>query len=358
MKKTIYIHGRPSPHPLHTKFGESVGAKFIFVDFILRWHDKDSSRYKRYLSWLLCALFLPNRKKYDIILSEGAHFIVGLQKWLHLLNPKQKTVALLDNETLYFIDSGFYPEKTRKSFISLIKTYDGIISAGKMEADLAKKYASPKTIVKQIFNGINDKRLNDLLKLTPSLSDYNIVFIGNIGAGWRSWYKGVDLLFESFELAWKQNNFLKLQLIGDWDMDYFNELVNRYAPESKLSIQCIGFTNQLDAYLKNASLYLHPARGEAWGISVTEAMAAGIMPLVSNYTGSQEVVANVDTSYIIQLDKNLISKKIIDHFELSLEVRRIQSEKCKKIAENYSETKSIASFKKAFQEMIDELNIY
>ncbi len=357
MTKVLYIEGRPSAHPLHRKFGESINSTFIFVDFIIRWHDNDSSRIKRYTSWILCALFLPNRKKYDVIFSEGPHFIVGLQKWLRLLKPKQKTIALLDNETLYFIDSGFYSGKTRKSLISLISSYDGIISAGKMEADMAKKYAGPNTIVKQIFNGINDNRLSNLLNIQPQLSGYNIVFIGNIGAGWRSWYKGVDLLLASFEIAWKQNNLFKLQLIGTWDINYFNEQVEKFAPESKFSIECVGYTDQLDVYLKNASLYLHPARGEAWGISVTEAMAAGVMPLVSIHTGSQEVVAVVDTTYILDLDKNLISKKIIDHFELSFEARKSQSEKCKEIAANYSETKSIASFKMAFQEMTKELNI-
>ena len=355
--KVVFIHGRPSPHPLHIKYGESIGAKFVFVDFILRWHDKDSSRFKRYLSWLICALFLPDRKKYDVIFSEGAHFIVGLQKWLRLLKSNQKTIALLNNETLYFIQSGFYSRKTKKALIGLIQTYDGIISAGKMEADLARKYASSKAVVKQIFNGINDDRLKNLLTLNPKLTSHNIVFIGNVGSGWRSWYKGIDLLFESFELAWLKNNLLKLQLIGEWDKVYFNELVNKHAPKSKLSIECIGYTQKLDDYLINTSLYLHPARGEAWGISVTEAMAAGIMPLVSKYTGSQEVVAKVDPSYIIELDKFLIAKKIIEHFELSSEIKKFQSSKCKIVSEGYSESKSLDSFNKAFQEILIEVNL-
>ena len=355
--KILFVHGRPAPHPLHKKFGESIYSKFIYVDFFIRWHDKRSLKLKRYLSWIFCAILLPERNKYDIIFSEGVQFVVGLQKWFRFLKSNQKTIALMDNETLYFIESGFYSDKTKKALIALIRTYDGIISAGKMEADLARKYASTKAVVKQIFNGINDVRLQNLLTLKPKLISNNIVFIGNIGSDWRSWYKGIDLLFESFEIAWVKNNLLKLQLIGEWDKVYFNELVDKYAPKSKLSIECIGYTNKLDDYFISSSLYVHPARGEAWGISVTEAMAAGIMPLVSKYTGSQEVVAKVDPTYIIELDKYLIAKKIIEHFELSIEVKKNQSSKCKIVSENYSESKSIDCFNNAFQEILFEINL-
>lgn len=354
--KVLYIEGRPSAHPLHRKFGESINSEFIFVDFILPWHEAKTSRLRRYTSWFLCSIFLPNKNKYDFILSEGAHFPVGLLKWLRLLRKNQKTIALMDNETLYFIDSGFYPERTKKSLIALIHSYDAIISAGKMEADLAKKYSSPNTKVKQIFNGISDVRLNKLLNLKPLLDNFNIVFIGNVGTGWRSWYKGIDLLLESFEIAWQKNNLLSLKLIGAFEVEFCKELMDKCVPKSGSNVEFVGYTENLDFYLKDASLYLHPARGEAWGISVTEAMAAGIMPLVSCFTGSKEVVDKVDSSYIVELNKNLIADKIINHFNLSISDRQIQSIKCKDVAKEYSETSSIDSFKVAFHDLAVELN--
>lgn len=356
MIKTLYIEGRPSAHPLHRKYGESINSDFIYVDFILRWHDKNSSAYRRYLSWIICAFLLPKRKYYDVIFSEGAHFIVGLQKWLHLINKKKKTIALLDNETLYFIDSDFYKPKTKKMFIALIKTYDGIICAGKMEADLARKYADPKTVVKQIFNGVNDRRILELLNINPDMKGTTLVFIGNIGAGWRSWYKGVDILLESFEIAWNENKQLKLKLIGEWDRYYLDNMLLKYAPESRHVVECVGYTNDLNFHLKDCSLYVHPARGEAWGISVTEAMAAGIIPLVSEFTGSREVVEKVDEKFVLPLNKEIISKKIIEYFKIDIEDKLKLSLKCKKIAAYYSETNAVNAFKKAFEELYDELS--
>lgn len=355
MKKVLYIEGRPHGHPLHRKFGQRIHSTFIHVDFILRWHDRDSSAFRRYLSWLLCAVFLP-RKRFDVIFSEGPHFIVGLQKWMHLLPRKKRTVALLDNETLYFIDTNYYPEKTTKALKKLILSYDGIISAGKMEADLAKKYAHKNAVVKQIFNGIEDARLAALLQLEPALSSSNIVFIGNVSGGWRAWYKGVDLLFQSFELAWQQRPQLRLFVIGSWDVGFFNTMTGLHCPQSKANVILTGYTTALDDYLKEASLYVHPARGEAWGISVTEAMAAGIMPLVSDWTGSREVVAKADASYVVELDPQKIAAKILWHFQQEQQYLRKQSQQCKQIAAAYSATASVQAFENAFNELTAELD--
>ncbi len=353
-KEIIFIHGRPSPHPLHKSFGESVNAKFILVDRILRWHDKKSSVIKRYFSWLINALFLPKRRKIDVIITEGPHFLSGLLKWMNLIGKKQITIALLDNETLYFIDKDFYNSRTKNALVRLIKSYDGIISPGCMEFELAKKYSGKNAIVKKIFNGINDQRLDKLLKITPSFNNNNIVFIGNVGADWRAYYKGVDLMLQSFEIAFDSNEELKLFIIGDWDDKHFNETVMMYAPISKAAITKVGYTNEIDAYLVNASLYLHTARGESWGISVTEAMAAGIMPIVSVDTGSKEVVELVDPSYIVPLSKESIAGKIIEHFHENKNKLEDYSIKCKKASSYYSETNAVNAFKSAFLEIVNE----
>ncbi|MBL7917492.1 MAG: glycosyltransferase [Bacteroidia bacterium] len=355
-KVIIFIHGRPSPHPLHKSFGESVGANFILVDRILRWHDKESFAIKRYLSWLLNALFLPKRNKAHVFITEGPHFVAGVLKWLNLIGKKQITIALLDNETLYFIDKNIYSTRTKNALIKLIKSYDAIISPGNMEFELAKKYSGSNAIVKKIFNGINDQRLENLLKIKPEFDNTNIVFIGNVGADWRAYYKGVDMMLQSFEIAFKTNNQLKLFIIGDWDKHHFVETIEKHAPLSKKAITKVGYTKEIDAYLTNASLYLHTARGESWGISVTEAMAAGIMPIVSVDTGSKEVVEKVDSSYVVSLSKESIAGKIIEHFNESKSKLNHYSLRCKEVASYYSETNAINAFKNAFSEIVSELS--
>jgi len=39
--KVVFIQGRPGAHQMHQKFALSVGAEFCFVDFRMRWQDKN-----------------------------------------------------------------------------------------------------------------------------------------------------------------------------------------------------------------------------------------------------------------------------------------------------------------------------
>src|SRR5688572_2055623 len=125
-----FIHGRPAPHPIHTKFAKSVNADFHLVDFVLRWHDVQVYPFKRYISWFICAILFPNRRKYSIFMTEGMHFPPAIMKWLSLLRGDQKVVGLLSDEALYFIYSGFYSGTTTKAMTKLLKSYDALICCG------------------------------------------------------------------------------------------------------------------------------------------------------------------------------------------------------------------------------------
>src|SRR5262249_57572116 len=57
--RVSYLHGRPGPHPLQRRLAESIGAEFRYVDFRMRWQDRDRSRLYTAASWLVCAAALP-----------------------------------------------------------------------------------------------------------------------------------------------------------------------------------------------------------------------------------------------------------------------------------------------------------
>lgn len=345
------IHGRPGGHPLHKKYGQSVGADFQFVDFLLRWHDRNYVL-KKYLSWVICALFFPKRKKYDYFLCEGPHFMIGIMKILGLLRKNQKLIVLLDDETLYFLFSKFYSKNTSKAFIYLLKKFDAIICMGDMNTMLAKKvlgnFCPP---VYTSYNGINDERLEQLMISQPKLKTKNIIFIGNVLSGWRSLYKGIDLLLQVFDKISKSHPDASLKIVGYTDKEYLNKLINKYVPESINKVELFGHTNDLEIPLSECSLYLHPARGEAWGISVTEAMAAGVIPIVSEWTGSKEVVQKVSENLITSLNIDDITARVNWYFNLEEKKKAELSAKCKSVACFYSETNAINNFKKIFKDI-------
>ena len=80
-----YIHGRPAAHPMHRKFSEAIGAEFQFVDFKMRWQDRDKSMLYRIISSFVCAFTFPEKRKYDYFLVDNLQFYPVIMKKLRLM---------------------------------------------------------------------------------------------------------------------------------------------------------------------------------------------------------------------------------------------------------------------------------
>lgn len=355
-----FVHGRPAPHPIHIKFAQSVNAEFHLVDFKLRWHDVAAPAYKRYLSWLVCGLLFPRKKKYKVFMTEGMHFPPAIMKWAGLLNrKKQKVVGLIDDEALYFIYSGFYSNSTKMAMLQLLKSYDALICHSQMQFTLAQTLLGEreKPFLYQAFNGVSEERMRHLGQLQPSLTPNKIVFIGNGPSAWRGWYKGLDLLLEAFELSFSRVPGLRLQIIGDWDLDFITNQIGTYCVKSRSAVEFIGPTKKLQEYLQDASLYVHCGRGEAFGISVIEAMAAAVPAMVSEWTGAKEAVEKVSPELIFPLDSGQVAAKIIWFMQLPAAEKKALSEKSRQVVQEYTEEKAISHFQATFAQMSQDLGI-
>src|SRR6185312_4840058 len=188
-----YIHGRPSAHPMHQKFAKSVGGEFHYVDFRMRWQDRNRSILYRITSWLVCSFAFPNKKKYQIFLIDNLHFFPVIMKGLHLISGKQKIVAHMGSHTLYFIYAHRFSKFTEWLHIQALKRYDALICEGKMAVELVKKILGENT---------------------PKIYT---VFMGNGSNKDRMWYKGLDLMVAAFQLAKSKNKELTFTIVGDWE---------------------------------------------------------------------------------------------------------------------------------------------
>jgi glycosyltransferase involved in cell wall biosynthesis len=354
--KTAYIHARPFGHPIHKAFAESLNPENYFIDFILRWHDKNSFPLKRYLSWILCALFFPEKKKYNVFYTDGLVYFPVLMKILGLIDKNQKVIGLMDDETLYFLHKNYYSTKAEKGIKKFLIFYDGFICVGEQQSYLAKIVLGAKCPpIKTIFNGVADNRIRKFEKIEPDYSSNNIIFIANISSPTRALYKGFDLALKSFSKLKKTHPELKLIIVGEIDPKISKEYLSSFCPNYKESIELVGKTAEIDKYLMQSSLYLHPARGEAYGISVLEAMFSGLPTIVSNWTGSKEVVAKVDKNLIFELDVISICEKVNWYYTLSIEERIIIGRRGREIVSSYSYSNSINEFKSKFQELYEEI---
>lgn len=198
MVKTVYIHGRPTGHPIHDNYAKLINADFCFTDHKLRWNDVENvSKVKRALSWIVCALTFPKRKEYKLFFCEGVREPLLIMKLLGLMSPNQKLVALMANENLYFLNEkkyGFFANLLMNSFL---KKCDALICIGEYQANLAVKI-QPNAKIYTIFNGISCAKMKPLQEMQPDLQSNRILVIAHAFSETRMYYKGIDLAFSVF----------------------------------------------------------------------------------------------------------------------------------------------------------------
>ena len=324
-KKIIFLY--TGGHPVHLDFAKSIKADI------------------KKLSWKL-------PKDYDIYLTEGGFVKVIILRMFGLINRKIKIINLFTDPRLFYLNKKIFldleKDKVKKYpewrlFLSkiLVKKLDGAICVGEFEEELLKKITK-KVPSEVVYPFTTDKRYNNFQKIKNKYSNKNLLFIGN---GPDYYYKGVDILIETFKIAREKIPELKLYIVGylrikkEWRVDgvYFK-----------------GKKKDISNYLKNSSLYVHMGRGEAFGITILKAMLAGIPTLVSEYTGAKEVLEKVDKDFISPLNKNLISKRIINYFNLNLKKKKTLSKKSRITARKFDEKEMLRSFKEKFQVLLRE----
>jgi len=93
---------------------------------------------------------------------------------------------------------------------------------------------------------------------------------------------------------------------------------------------------ELAKLLSECSVYVHPARFDSFSLAVVEAMAAGLIPVVTKMTGSKDLVEQVDPSLVVPLDVDAISARIIEVLSMDVGEKEALSRKAKKVAEEWS----------------------
>ncbi len=125
------------------------------------------------------------------------------------------------------------------------------------------------------------------------------------------------------------------RLIGQYNLD------NNFTVEVGISFE------QLLELLRKSKVYLHPLAGEPFGISIVEAMSAGLIPVVPNEGGYTEFVPDYYQFHTHQQAADIIGKILIAS-DNNMQAERIQ------LSESVSKF-SIASYKTGLRKVIEPL---
>ena len=352
--KIAFIHGRPDAHPRNRKFAESIDADFHWVDQYLPYAEHNSGRIRRYLSWIINALFFPKRTGYTIFLTEGLHLPQPLMKYLGLIGSNQKLVGLMVGEELYFLYSRYYNRLTSWIMKRALEQYDLLLCKGQMQAFLAREILGKKCpVLRPIINGIPKEKLEALLKVQPAIHSHNIVLLANGPGGFRVWYKGLDLMVKVVDEVSKLIPDISFTIVGNWND---SEICNMKASLSNLDKQHLIFlppvsnVDKIAHLLSNFSVFFLISRGDCFPNATLEAMAAGLVPIISEWTGTKEVVAKVNENLILPLEKDKIVSGLLWFFDLSVEKKESLSQRSKEAVSIYKEETAIQLFQKALFE--------
>lgn len=305
-------------HPAHQKMLSSCCTSSVMM--LGDWSTNTRvSNAKKLLAYVSTALQQrPNTA--SVIVIEGTTPSILMAPIIRCFNRRSiSIVALCGEDTLYkafVVHGGLLRVITRWSFNYI----SGIIASGDLVTKLAKTHLKPLPIETR-YPEVSESRLSLLTELRPSLNSHNIILIG----GRDKRYKGVDVAVKCLELLRNTYPDAKLTVLGFPNLSEKPGLISH------------GFVTDINPYLSASSVLIHPGRGEAFGIAVTEAMLAGVVPFVSEWTGASSLVEKVSSELVAPLGAEEFAKRIAEHWSAPAEYRKALSDKCRQIAREFSE---------------------
>lgn len=313
-------------HPVHVAFAKSINADIYKLKHRAK---KDESILKKILNIALSLSEIP--RGYDIYLTESCFYYPAILKAAGLL--KGSIVNLNSSPLLYWMKTNRIKGIEKGTLLYLLGKVDGHIFLGKKWQQEFQTLAP--SVVGYPF--ISNKDVKLLKNVRPDLNGRNICIVASMDY----YYKGIDILVSAFEKVHEAYPDSKLYIVGQIEV-----------PEKYKNREGIIFTGRVDDLGKvfsKCSLYVHPARGEVFAVSVLEAMCAGLPAIVSCETGNSEIV---DREFVSSLDPNDVAKKIIKYFELSAKERQTLSNRAKKTALRFTKKIMLARFKRAYNDLL------
>lgn len=315
-------------HPVHMKFAESINAEIYKVK-----HNVEKKQFVLFkiINLLLNSFSIPSG--YDVYITESCFYYPAIKRKLGLL--KGKIINLNSSPLQYWMKTNRIKGIEKKTLQYLLDSINGQIFLGKKwQKELNWKKPS---VVSYSF--ISEENFETLSKIKPNLESKNICII----ASQDYYYKGLDLLIDSFKIVKKKYSESNLYVIGKINVPEEYQNVE--------GVHLLGRVDKIEEVFEKCSLYAHPARGECFAVSILEAMCAGLPVIVSEETGNCELF---EEKHITKLDIKDISSKIINYFEMDNKEKMKISKQNQEISKKFKEEKIIIEFKTLFQKLIGQ----
>lgn len=336
-------------HPAHRGFARAIGATDLIVPF-----RQLPEPLRDTLATDVVSAAVASLPKRDIYVVEN-DAVLYAAPFLRRRYPEATIVHLAASDRLLgrlyvrrIADRPFQRLKRRvnsrvdNSVLQRILTRycDGTIAVSDFAAGRIRSFVGSSFPVRVATPYIQPEPYASLLGVEPDLSSNVAVTVGE----WRD-HKGVDMLVEAWPQVRQRHPDAELRIVG-----------RGYPPEyaDVLGVTLRGFVESVDAEFGDASLYVHPAHIEAFGVSVIEAMRAGVPALVTETTGAMSVVTNVGDPMVVSPSPDALAEAIKTYFDTDLAYRESLSSASREQSDPFSEEAKTRHFRSQFFDLIDE----
>jgi len=277
------------------------------------------------------------KRKYDVILVDSVIALECAYFLRRLFSPRIKVV-------FYVVDPTFWPgsiekKKIRKMFHLMLGTIvDGFLVPSEMMANDVKKYFPKKKIqYAPTFLWRDAKKLRSIM---PDLKSKKMIMVAQ-----NRPEKGVDNLVNAYAKARKIKVLPELFLIG--------ENTKKYKKRSIPGLVAIGRSEHVLDYLKKSTFLLHPAKFDPSPNVIPEAMAAGVIPVVSRHCGNYKAVESISKKLLFDgIDSESIRCKIEEIQSISQSEIKNFSKNARLISSDFEKEKGIKIFVRSFNEIV------
>jgi alpha-1,3-mannosyltransferase len=234
-------------------------------------------------------------KNYDIIHIHSLGFfsdILVLTKYIHKKPLILSTHGAMFHTKKFLKLKNFYFHCWCR-FIA--RGIDKTIAVSKNDERLFSQITKDITFVP---NGID---IGSYQNIKRNIEKYSLLYIGRIAKN-----KRIDNLIQVVHLLKKEIHNVKLYIIGD-DWQGIRKDLENMAKERGLSKNVI-FTGRISdkekfRYLGKAQFFVSASAYEGFGISVLEAMAAGIPVIANNIESFRNFIENGENGFIVDYSK-------------------------------------------------------
>ncbi len=273
--------------------------------------------------------------------------------WTALFYSKikgKKIIVEMDSNEYNLRKKKFYKELLKRVFI---KMCDYGITYGKLSKNYLVDLGMPedRIIIKPnitdnefwLKEGKKYRARRDELILKFGFKEKNFIYVGRF-----SKEKNLFFMLKVFAMAKEETGDEKWGLIIVGDGPLREELIKFAKDKNIKDVFFVPFKQkkELPLYYAVSDVFILPSLSEPWGIVINEAMASGVIPLVSERCGAVDLVENGKNGFIFNpLDESELKEKMITIMKLPYEkleaIKRNNLKKIKKFFPSYASDKII-----------------